>query len=412
MYKNIISVFSTNISSILISLINSILLSRFLGVENRGSFVLLSASVLLISYLVSFGFNTGITYYSSKSKSLGKELLTSSILFSLIISIVVSLIIVLILGDKTFYTFFPKGVNTFLILISLFVGVFLSSVNSNLSSYCASIDKFKKINQSKIYAQVILLLTLITLQLIFGNNTVINKNLIVIIFCIPIFAQTIPFIPLIFSLNYSLKHFKIKPFQSLFKWGIVPYFASLFQFLNYKLDFWFIDYYSGEAALGEYSLSSSLAQLLWVVPASIGTVLFPTVVKLVKSEKRKQTNRLALLTLSIAIIGGTFVYFFSDFIIPLVYGAEYSLSSNYLKILIIGSVPYTTSMIIASYFLGVNKPKLNLWSSFIGFLITLVLNVIFIPKFGVIGAAWTTSTSYIITTAIVVFLYLRQNENN
>lgn len=408
MYKNIISVFSTNIFSLVISLLNSVLLSRYLGGELRGSYVLLSTSIMLLSYLLSFGLNTGITFYSAKSNSVGKKILSNSILFSFATSLLTSLtILILLLFSEWISIFFPKQINPYILFISIFISIFLYLTHSNISAYYAGIKNFKKINLSKIYTQLSLFIILIFLTLLFPIQHTISNNIIIIIFTFPILLQLTPYLSIVSSLEFDLKNYNTKTLSRLIKWGSIPYFASLIQYLNYKLDFWFIEHYSdSHSVLGEYSLSSSLAQLIWLVPTSIGTVLMPSLINI--KNKKERTTKISLFTLLIAIlIGGIFI-FGSNLFIPLVYGDDFTNVAQYLNILIIGSIPYSTTIIFATFFISLNKTKVNLIASVFGFLITLLLNIIFIPKYGAVGAAWTTSASYIITTIIVVYTYINE----
>ena len=405
--KNILKVFSSNSIHLVLSLINSILISRFLGVENRGAYVLLSSNILLLTYILGFGHTTTIVFFRAKSKSIGQIMFTTSLIF---ITTSSSLIILLfyLLFQYTEYefisAFLPKNIDFILLIAICYLGLTFNLVLGVTSSLFTAQKKFMELNISKIIGQVSLVFSIIILS---SFSTNINNNTaLALLILIPIVAQLVPFI---IRLNFFIPKtiFSFKALKSMILWGGVAYIGGIAQFLSFKLDYWFIEYYLGGSSLGIYSLSSSLAQMLWFIPASIGSVIFPSFINISNLEKRNKTIKIVKLTSVISVFIAIVVYFFSDFTINLVYGQEYRESAKYLKILLIGCVPYAISPIIASYFLSKNLLKYNLAASFFGFLVSLILDIYFIPKYGLTGAAWTTALSYFSTTVFVLFYFFR-----
>ncbi len=67
-----------------------------------------------------------------------------------------------------------------------------------------------------------------------------------------------------------------------------------------------------------------------------------------------------------------------------------------------GVLALAANNIFSHYFSGMGKPKVNLIAKIIGFVFTIILAILLIPKFGFIGAAITASVSYIAT---VIYQY-------
>ena len=59
------------------------------------------------------------------------------------------------------------------------------------------------------------------------------------------------------------------------RYGSLAYLAMLLQFLNYRVDYWIVQHFRGDEALGLYSLASSLAMMLWMLPRAAASVLLP-----------------------------------------------------------------------------------------------------------------------------------------
>jgi len=75
---------------------------------------------------------------------------------------------------------------------------------------------------------------------------------------------------------YILSGPEIKVFLSV---SVVTLITNSIQFLAYRMDYWFIEYYRGVKELGWYSLSVRLVQVFWVLPALFAAILFPVVAK-------------------------------------------------------------------------------------------------------------------------------------
>jgi O-antigen/teichoic acid export membrane protein len=77
-----------------------------------------------------------------------------------------------------------------------------------------------------------------------------------------------------------------------------------------------------------------------------------------------------------------------------------------LIILLIGYTIYSTFMSIGAFYSSVGHVKLSYKISFVSAILNIVLNIAFIPKYGIIGAAIATSTSLVVLT-LVHFVIIR-----
>jgi O-antigen/teichoic acid export membrane protein len=203
-------------------------------------------------------------------------------------------------------------------------------------------------------------------------------------------------------------------FPSQWDWRLLPfergrtmareasraYVANVLQFLSYRIDYWLVEFFSGLRALGLYSLASSLAQTAWLVPRSASTVFLPVLA----SGDRRDFGRQALivrLTLVVFVPLAILATFGSSALLGVVYGPEFSGAATAFSVLLIGCVPYTASIVLASGLAAHGHQILNLRASLWGFLVTVVCDLILIPRFGMMGAAVASSLSYLVTTVYV-----------
>lgn len=148
-------------------------------------------------------------------------------------------------------------------------------------------------------------------------------------------------------------------------------------------------------ATGLYTADLSLARTPTAIAFPIAVVLFPLIAKSVSDGDRELALRylsrtlryLLLLCLPLAfVISAT-----SRELITLVYGNSYSDASPALSILIFGLTFITISVVMNTAILA--ACKLSVLVTFNFFLVTMdvILNCIFIPKFGILGASVATT---------------------
>ena len=191
----------------------------------------------------------------------------------------------------------------------------------------------------------------------------------------------------------------------LFSLSTINYISNTVQFLSYRMDFWFVNYYSGSKELGIYSLAVNLAQLFWMLPNSVGAVLFPNIASMDPKKALEYTQMLCRIiftsTILLGVAGGTIL----GYLIPFIYGVEFSSASKLFYILLIGIMPFSIKIIIASYYSGINKTRLDMMGSLIGFVFCLISDILLIPSYGSTGASIATVIAYFSNTLFIIISF-------
>ncbi len=82
-----------------------------------------------------------------------------------------------------------------------------------------------------------------------------------------------------------------------------------------------------------------------------------------------------------------FLFLFSTQVIKIIYGNEYILASNVLRILLIGAIITNFAGPNGSTLVSIGKPRFVMYSILVATVLNIILNIILIPKYGIIGAA-------------------------
>lgn len=166
----------------------------------------------------------------------------------------------------------------------------------------------------------------------------------------------------------------------------------------YHLDILLLQPLVGSEATGFYRAALVVAEFLWFVPNALQTVLVQSTSRLWSSgdpdKVSQMVSRLSqyniLLTLLLAI--GLWVLA-EDFVV-IYFGAEYQPAVQPLRILLPGAFGFAIARPIFAAGQGKGALRLLILATGTASIVNLALNLLLIPRYGVVGAASATSVGY------------------
>lgn len=195
---------------------------------------------------------------------------------------------------------------------------------------------------------------------------------------------------IVFPKRKNLKLFKtFKSLQlDLLRVGGVMMLAKLSYLTSFLIDRFLIENYLGVEALGIYVASMKLT-ITWIF---ISTAISYSFIPILTESKTEYEFSLALIKMFryicyISIFITVLIYILSDYVVITVFGSGYADSSTVLKILIF-SLPFVfVNEGIKSWLVVAKKTKFFMYSMLLTTLLSVILNVYFLPYFGIEGAA-------------------------
>lgn len=181
-----------------------------------------------------------------------------------------------------------------------------------------------------------------------------------------------------------------------------------------KIDQVMIKEFMGDRAVGLYSAAVKTCSVWLFVTVAITQSVFPSLVKLKKTNQEQFLNRLQQLynlLMKIAIVASIVFTLFSSVIVNFLFGEAYVESSGILTIYIWSIIFVFLSNASWGYYLNENLEKFSSIRLVAGAIINVVLNLIFIKKFGLLGAAYATLISYAISGYLVNALFTKTRIN-
>lgn len=384
----------------------SVILARVLGPEGNGIYAL---ALLLPSLIVTFG-NLGIgsatIYYVARGDFQRQEILGNNVLLSLGISgigVLTGLVVIFFFGE----TLFPSVSSGYLLLALTLVPVeiFFSHVNYIL----LGAQRIKEFNYVQIVQPTVFLafVTLALVELKVGVAGAILARLISWLIADALIFRLAKAISTGIDLNLSSSYMK-----RTITYGIQAHVANILGFLNYRVDMFLVNWFLGPAVVGLYAAGVGLVEKLWMVSQAASTVLLPQVAAETEEERRKEfTPLVARTVLWTTTIGAVVLAIFSRWIVILLYSKAFLPAVGALQALLIGAVALSAGRVLANDIAGRGYPGWNIYTGFVAVIINIALNFLWIPRYGIVGAAWASTVSYTLSFFCIVFLYCRLSGN-
>lgn len=398
--SDIAGVLGSNVLSMAAVLGLSVLLSRTLGPEGYGVYTSLFAVPLIVMGLVQLGLSrSAIFHLGNRLYPEGKTIASIYVLliFTSLAGILFSLIGYALVGNPHFRW-------VWMILILLGIPFMLGNI------YTGGIF----IGREQIRVANRLQWMPVTLNLLMASVLVGLMGWGITGALISMLVAT----AFVFSMGFVRvrKSFAFEPgfypeiLRSLAAKGFVYALNFVLLQINYKVDVVLLQRLVHPEQIGYYSLGVSITEQLWLLPYAIGIVLMSRTANSSDKQQMNETTALMLRTsLPASIVGAFMLVMLTPFFLPLIFGEQFAPSVAVVQTILPGVVIFMVYRIIESYYAGLGKPLLSVRILLMSAILNILLNLWWIPRYGILGAAWATNVSY--STATLVFLWFFKKES-
>ena len=383
-----------------LSFLLSVITAWYLGAAGRGRFWILYNAAGLLIIIFSMRFSSSITFHLSKNK----ERVGEAILYALFVGLAAVFCVALVanLFSGFLYNILLKEISTewpvlVLICFSYYLWTLIIAVIEGLMLFHAKAifmgaSHFIKL-LSVIYAVGVLNLEFDGLILFMGA------------------AETIVYSMIILFFLFRANHFRVngREFHAMLKYSAGSFPGAISNFYTLRIDGFFLNYFSGPAEVGVYSIASSLIMMILYVPAAIRNVLMPYIAS---SADRAITPKLSrLLIMAMALLSLSLIPLVWVSVIP-IYGVEFHFSRDLFLLLLPGSIFWGVFLLISSDIDGRGFPfrvsRVLIASAFT----TVGMGLVLIPLWNAAGAAIVCSLSHALTMTLIIRVYNRMVEGN
>ena len=168
-------------------------------------------------------------------------------------------------------------------------------------------------------------------------------------------------------------------------------------YLNFRTDFYLVAYFWSPLHVGWYSIASTIAEGLLYLPKAMGSVIFSGVANGTAEDKINLLFRYSILASGVIMIIGLLII---PFIIPLLLGSSFAPAVFPTQILLVGTFMFGIGYMTSNYLYGHGLPSLPTEAALTTAMVTIVLDFISIPIWGINGAAMCSLTAYALYTVL------------
>ena len=362
--------------------------ARYLGPEQFGTWNYVLSVITILTVISGLGLDSIVTREIVKDSENTKSIVGTA----LILRLLSSTILYICLFIYSFFTYYGSDNTILWLFIIMSFSFFFQSFNV--------IDFYFQSNLQSKYSVIARNIAFILSTILKVYLIVFKKDLIMfaIVFSLEFFLTALLLIYAYVKhgqgINFKLINDKL---VTLFKLGIPLLITSMAINIYMRVDQLMLKHILDDEAVGFYAAAVKITEIWTFIPAAISYSLFPSIIKLktqggeIYHKKLKYLIELMLLLALFIIVP---IYFLSDEIILLLFGEEYYMSINVLKV---------HTWVGIFIFIGLPARKvliaedLQTYISYIAILalsLNIVLNSIFIPMYGIDGAVYATLISY------------------
>jgi len=395
MVSKILGNFGVRLISAIFNLLIAILVSRYVGAAGKGEQSIVLAMVAIITIFDNMVGGASIVYLVSRLNR--KNLFLASYLWTILVSVMTYFVLI----------FVPLVHERYILSVVVLSGI--SSFVSIHSSILLGKEKLKQFNLLSFLVPGLTLLTLF-LQFFFAWNLTPEAYVLALFVAYGCtFLTSILFVRNEWHPEESISSVGLmEAFKSLLFYGFQNQLAHVFQLLSFRLSYFFLERYCGDAEVGIYSNAVSVIESVWMISTSISLWQYARIANStdVSYTKRitEQLTKYGLLTAFLALV---VLLMIPDAFFTWLFGKEFHQLNQLMLLLAPGIWVFNYALIIGHYFSGHGRYLVNAVASGVGLIVTFATAYYFIPSYKIFGAAMAASSSYFVTSFIVIVYFYR-----
>ncbi len=397
-FQNTGWMFASKILSMGVSFLATIYIARNLGPTNYGQLSYALSFVGIFSFLASLGIDNILYRDLISYPEKRKELLGSAFIVKIIAGIFTAILISVVVISSSGSNDISK------ILIIIISGTFIFNPFQIIGLEFQARVKSKYLSITAFIVTIIL--NALKVIAIFSGKGVLYLAMILLLE------------PILYTIFYWFiyeKHTGEKITSWIFdkkiafdlmrdSWPLM--FSSVFAVIYSEIDQVLIKNMINTYSVGIYDSAVRVTEVFYFIPNIIIASLFPAIInaKITSRELyQKRLQKISLLLVCLAGLISISLTLFAPFIIKILYGDAFVGSVVILKIYTWSLIGTFLGALIANYLIAENYRKISFFVNLIPMIVNVLFDIIWIPKYGIIGPAYATLIAYSLSPLILLF---------
>lgn len=359
---------------VLLGMLNSVFINRFLGPELKGQYSYILNIVNIAVLFLNLGIYQAYPYFKRKKLDNNLTKFIDSIYYQFVFYFILALLLSILFRDIT--------------LTISFTLIPLMTLTKQLG-FIALVENTIKRNIINTGSQTFYTLVLLGVFLYAPQNVLFIfislyvKDIILIIW-----------IAIRFKFKFSFSKPDFKFITETIKFGLFPMLTSILITLNYQLDVILLRAFVDFDQIGFYTVGVGLANKVWVISDAFKDVLFS---KTSKGDPVKDIAFSVKLNLVIGLLFIMLIILLGRPILYILYGSDFVPAYPITAIISVGLLPMMLFKLITPLFIAKGKQKLSFIILLCSVILNILANIILIPFIGINGAGIASIMSYFLS---------------
>lgn len=401
--RKVAQTYTTQVIVVGLQMAATVVAARALGPMGRGLYAVAVAIGTLGVRLTTFGLHASNTYYVAKRPELLPSMTANTLVYSLLAGSLAAL------GLGGVFQVWPAMAplhGTMLLLGLVWIPLGLAYLLSQ--NLLIGIGEIKLYNLIELVGKITVFLLVIAIVLSHSTSpeTIFLVGLVVLagsLLTIVVVLRRLCPGPLVCSWSMARKTIAV---------GFRAYLISFFGFLVLRLDLLMVQKMLGPYQSGNYSIASTMADAVYILPTVFAAMLFPKLCRISDARQRllatsKAASALAALLIPLAV-GASF---FAVPMVRLIFGPAFSMAAPAFVWLMPGIVFLGVESVAVQFLNSFGFPSSVIVVWLVSTLLNVGLNLWAIPAYGINGAAAVSSITYI-TTSLFIFVVIARTSKS
>jgi O-antigen/teichoic acid export membrane protein len=398
MIRDLVQSVATNVIGIPIGLAAGILTARYLGPHDRGLLALFIMLPVTARVFCMMGLDTASIYMHRKQKVPFGVVFANCMWFGAIIGTVAAIVLWFARG------WLPGGLGDSGLLLALsLIMVPAEMLNHYLGPLARAVDKFREANLRGLLHKIMNLVSVVIIFMVFHGGlmpylvcTILIQAAIIAWLCWDLHGHAKGSFAPDFGVLRGMMTFGSKSYATVIAWHA-----------HARADLYLIAAYLNAPDVAFYSIASGLAERLLMATDIMAMVLFPRLASVTEKEAAALTARASRNNIMLALCLVVPLCVFARPLLVTLYGPAYLPALGPMYILIAGIIMVAMGRVLMQFLTRLNVHQHNAYIGGVSAGINIALNMLLIPRYGIMGAAVSSVCTYTIQGVWALFLFRR-----
>ncbi|HEX7544155.1 MAG TPA: polysaccharide biosynthesis C-terminal domain-containing protein [Candidatus Limnocylindrales bacterium] len=398
--KRVASVLATRVTLFVMAFATSILLSRLLGPDGKGAYVAVVTLPGMLAAVGLFGLPGAVNYFAGRGASI-KSLIRATYASTAVLSVLLVGVVWFSLPvlETSILRAAPDNLVR-VILLAVPLGI-LTTFGGSLLYGRQAVRVYNLIQISLAAVSLMLVVVLVGFLRLGVNGAVAGAVAITVLTAVAVMVA-------VHRLGRSSPGGPPSSLGGMASYAARLYPSSLSGYFVYRADTYIIQalMLGPQAALGLYSMAVTMAELVFYVPDSITTIFLPRVAGSTPDEANRLVGRVGrlttLLTIAVALVLIPAGFLGIHLVLP-----KFVDCLPAFVVLLPGVISLSVAKVMTSYVNGRGHPGLVAIGTVASLVLNVALNLVLIPRFGIVGASLSSLISYTFQAGMAVIFASR-----